>query len=59
MNKQGQMELSPIALVMAVIAFVLGWVLAGRMEAGIVFKIISACGAAVVGFFIANSVANN
>jgi hypothetical protein len=59
MKKKAQLEMNPIAILMGIAGLVLGWILAGRMEAGIVIQIISAGMAGVVGFFIANTVANN
>ena len=52
MNNKAQFELSPIAILFAVIAAIFGWWMAGRMDAPFIWKLITTIATAAAAYFI-------
>lgn len=52
------MEFEPIGIIMGILGGVLGWILASRMEASFLIKLISTLATMVACYFIAAGIAN-
>ena len=57
MNKLAQ-ELNPIGIVMGVVGALLGYIMAGRMEVGILMKLITAVVTGIICYIVSTAIAN-
>jgi len=58
MNKRAQMDIEPIPVLLGIVGGISAYIMAGRMEAGIVMKIVTGVLTAGVCYFIGYMAAN-
>ena len=58
MNKKAQFELNPIGIFMGVVGGILGYVMAGGMDVGIIMRIFVTLATMIACYFISSSIIN-
>jgi len=58
MNNKAQMDLNPIAVLLGGIGAILAWIMAGRMDATIIWKIATTLVTGIACYFLASTIAN-